>query len=193
MSEARTHFDVFELPPRYALDAAELERRYREQSRQWHPDRFGRAPASERAQVLQRATDLNEAYRVLKSDTRRAEYLLKLHGVDVTKESPDNKLPVDPAFLMEILELREELLEARHEKNTAKLRQLSARVATEMTSLGGQVAAGFAQLETATQPSTLAALTQALLARRYFQRFADDIAAYEEAQTELAATQPTEL
>ena len=29
MSEARTHFDVFDLPRRHALDVSELERRYR--------------------------------------------------------------------------------------------------------------------------------------------------------------------
>ena len=45
MTSERTHFDLFELPQCYALDADELERRYRERSRHWHPDRFSRAPA----------------------------------------------------------------------------------------------------------------------------------------------------
>jgi len=75
MVPARNHFEVFELPVRYALDRAQLEERYRERSRHWHPDRFSRAPAAERAAVLARATDLNEAYRVLRSDARRAQYL----------------------------------------------------------------------------------------------------------------------
>ena len=44
MSPARTHFELFELPQRYALDPGELEERYRERSRHWHPDRFSRAP-----------------------------------------------------------------------------------------------------------------------------------------------------
>ena len=38
--------------------------------------------------MLRRATDLNDAYRVLKSDVRRAEYLLlSLHGIDLSESA----------------------------------------------------------------------------------------------------------
>ena len=128
MTQAGNHFELFELPQRYALDLALLEERYRERSRHWHPDRFSRAPAAERVAVLARATDLNEAYRVLRSEARRAQYLLKLHGVDVAKEGPNNSLAVDPEFLGAILELREELVEARVEHDAARLAALSKTV-----------------------------------------------------------------
>lgn len=186
MSEVRTYFDVFELPKRFALDPEELERRYRERSKSWHPDRFSRAPAAERAAVLGRATDLNEAYRTLKSDTRRAEYLLKLHGIDVTREGPDNKLAVDPEFLMGILELREELVEARLGRDAARLAQLGASVRDKMAELATSLASGFARLESGDE-AALPALTEAILAQRYYQRFIDEIAAHDEAEAEAAA------
>jgi molecular chaperone HscB len=181
MTQGGNHFELFELPQRYALDPAVLEERYRERSRHWHPDRFSRAPAAERVAVLARATDLNEAYRVLRSEARRAQYLLKLHGVDVVKEGPSNPLAVDPEFLGAILELREELVEARVAHDAARLLALKATVQGHMAAGQQQIADGFARLESAggkPQPE----LVQAVLAQRYYQRFCDDIAEYEEAQ-----------
>lgn len=192
MAPVPSHFALFELPVSYALDRAQLEERYRERSRHWHPDRFSRAPAAERAAVLARATDLNEAYRVLRSDARRAQYLLQLHGIDVTKEGPGNKLAVEPAFLMAILELREELVEARQTHNAAQLAKLAATVKARMDELERTLASGFAKLEGATEgprrAELLGQLTQAVLAQRYYQRFCDELAEYHEAQAERAAS-----
>lgn len=191
---ARNHFEVFELPQRYALDPAELEARYRERSRHWHPDRFSRAPAAERAQVLARATDLNEAYRVLRSDARRAQYLLQLHGIDVSKEGPGSPLKVDPEFLLAILELREELAEARVAHDAVRLAGLKTEVQRRTEALQHSLSSGFAQLEAgpkdAARAAVLAELTQAVLAQRYYQRFCDELAEYEEAQAERAASPP---
>lgn len=181
MSRGPTHFDVFELPPSYAVDPQELERRYRERSRVWHPDRFSRAPASERAAVLQRATDLNEAYRVLRSETRRAEYLLKLAGVDVNQESPGRQPALDPAFLASVLELREELMEARVDGDRQRLAAIEQQVRGELLALQQKLVEGFGRLE-AGDREALPGLVQAVLTQRYYQRFLDDITAYEEEQ-----------
>ena len=59
---------------------------------------------------MQWTTRVNEAYRTLKSPVRRAKYLIELNGVDVAFET-DTAMPKD--FLMEQLELRERLNEAR--------------------------------------------------------------------------------
>ncbi len=192
MTPVPSHFAMFELPVSYALDRAQLEERYRERSRHWHPDRFSRAPAAERAAVLARATDLNEAYRVLRSDARRAQYLLQLHGIDVTKEGPGSKLAVEPAFLMAILELREELVEARQTHNAAQLARLAATVKARMDELERTLISGFAKLDGAAdgprRAELLGQLTQAVLAQRYYQRFCDELAEYQEAQAERAAS-----
>ena len=193
MREARNHFELFELPQRYALEPAVLEERYRERSRHWHPDRFSRAPAAERAAVLARATDLNEAYKVLRSDARRAQYLLKLEGIDLGKEGPGNALAVDTEFLAAILELREELVEARQAHDAGRLSGLTSTVQTRMGELKQQIADGFARLETAGadgRETNLNALVQAVFAQRYYQRFCDELADYEEAQAARAASPP---
>lgn len=181
MSRGTTHFDVFELPPSYAVDPQELERRYRERSRVWHPDRFSRAPASERAAVLQRATDLNEAYRVLRSETRRAEYLLKLQGIDVNQETPGKQPALDPEFLASVLELREELMEARVDGDRPRLAAIEQKVRGELATLRQQLVEGFGRLEGGDR-GALVGLVKGVLTQRYYQRFLDDITAYEEEQ-----------
>ena len=59
---------------------------------------------------MQMTTQVNEAYRTLKSPVRRAKYLLELNGVDVGLET-NTAMPAD--FLVEQMELREKLAEAK--------------------------------------------------------------------------------
>jgi molecular chaperone HscB len=104
------HFARLDLPVRFDADAAELDRRYFALQRQLHPDRFASRTARERAVSQSQAVALNEAYEILKDPLSRAEYMLKLRGVDV---NPDGCNTVrDPSLLMEQMERREALAEA---------------------------------------------------------------------------------
>ena len=66
-------FATLGLPRRYDVDKVELDRRYRELQQTLHPDKHASAPASERALTLRKAIEVNEAYRVLRDDQKRAE------------------------------------------------------------------------------------------------------------------------
>jgi molecular chaperone HscB len=191
MPVLRSHFDIFSLPVCYPLDADELERRYREASRHWHPDRFSRAPTAERAQVLARATDLNQAYRTLKDDWRRAEYLLKLHGLDLGSEEAGQQPAMAAEFLGEVMELREELLAARQAQAAEPLSRLRADIEKRIAALAEQVGRLFASIDSA-GPATadrtaLGAIATPLLMCRYYRRFRDEIAAVDESRAESAA------
>src|SRR4029453_1834580 len=80
------HFAVFGVDRRYAVDVADLERRYKDMTKVLHPDRFARADERARRASLKRSIQLNEAWRTLKDPVRRAEYLLSLSGVVVGGE-----------------------------------------------------------------------------------------------------------
>ncbi len=104
------HFARLELPVRFDVDSAELDRRYFALQRQLHPDRFATRTARERAISQSQAVALNAAYEILKDPLSRAEYMLRLNGVDV---NPDGCNTVrDPSLLMEQMERREALAEA---------------------------------------------------------------------------------
>ena len=86
-------FAALGVPRRFAQDAAELERRFRERARAFHPDRFARAPARERRIALERSARLNEAHRTLVPPRRRAGYLLQLLAAGDKPPPYDARVP----------------------------------------------------------------------------------------------------
>ena len=120
---SRNHFELLGLTPAYGVDPARLEQRYRELQSRVHPDRFAAAPESERRVAMQWATRANEAYRTLRDPVHRARYLLGLKGFDTGEES-NTAMP--PDFLMQQMEWREAVAEARVAKDAEALRSLQA-------------------------------------------------------------------
>jgi molecular chaperone HscB len=104
------HFELFGLPPRFAIDPEALERAYKDVQARVHPDRFAAGTAAERRVAMQWATRANEAYTTLRSPQKRAAYLVERAGVPIEAES-NTAMP--PAFLMQQMEWREALDEAR--------------------------------------------------------------------------------
>jgi len=121
---ADDHFSLFGLPARFDVDAAALERAWRDVAARVHPDRYATASAAERRVAMQWAARANEAYRQLRDPLLRARYLCEQAGVDLQTES---NTAMDPAFLMQQMEWRELLDEARHDP--AAVQQLQAELA----------------------------------------------------------------
>ena len=121
------HFDLFQMPARFAIDAAQLDAAYRELQGRVHPDKFAAASDPEKRVAMQWATRANEAYKTLKNPLRRAAYLCELHGVDLGVES-NTAMP--PAFLMQQMEWREALDEARSSRDMAELEALEQSLNT---------------------------------------------------------------
>jgi molecular chaperone HscB len=174
---------VFGLPRRFHVDAAELESRYLALQKETHPDRFAKALPRERLEAVVRNTELNDAYKVLKNNTKRAEYLLKLEGIDIGEEKPKpappntgatKQLVVDAKLLMEVMDLRESLAEARSDGNEAKVRELTADVQKRSADARSIVDQGFSAYE-AGDRSRLDAIARALVSLRYYARFMDEV------------------
>ncbi len=155
-------FALLGLPVAYDVDPAALERAFFERSKAVHPDRVAGAPAAERVAALSRSRALNDAYQLIKKPVSRAEYLLARAGVTIG----DNER-LEPAFLMEILELREELAEARTAGDLARVEQLQramqARRADALDALPQLFAAG-----------DLATIKHRLIVLRYIRRYLEE-------------------
>jgi len=139
----QNHFELFQLPPRFALDAGALDAAYRDVQGRVHPDRFVNATDAEKRVAMQWATRANEAYQTLKNPQKRAQYLCEQNGVDLQAES-NTAMPM--AFLMQQMEWREELGEARAGKDLAMLEALAAQLKAErkalLATVGNQLDAG---------------------------------------------------
>ena len=139
----QNHFDLFQLPARFSIDMGALDAAYRDVQGQVHPDRFVSASDAEKRVAMQWATRANEAYQTLKNPQKRAQYLCELHGVDLKTES-NTAMPV--AFLMQQMEWREALGDARAARDADALEALDAEVGRDrkarMTQIGEQLDAG---------------------------------------------------
>ncbi len=157
-------FDTLGLPARFELDLATLEARVRDLQRALHPDRHASGTPAERRASLSRAVSVNEAYRVLRDDLTRAAVLL----------GSASEPAADPEFLMEIMELREGLSDARTGASIERVRDLAAIVRSRSSAARASLATA---LDVDADPGRAAA---ALSKLRYYRRFLDEVEVAEE-------------
>jgi molecular chaperone HscB len=138
------YFSLLGLPREFDLERDELDRRFRELSRRFHPDRHARAAPRERRLSLDWATRINDAHRYLRDWRLRAAYLLKLAGTDVFGEG---RTFADPDFLEEQLEWREALAIAHADGDADRLREIAARGRARLYGLEDEVARLFRDVE----------------------------------------------
>jgi molecular chaperone HscB len=132
----QNHFELFQLPAAFAVDQDALDAAYREIQGRVHPDRFVNATDTEKRVAMQWATRANEAYQTLRNPQKRAQYLCEINGVDLQTES-NTAMPA--SFLMQQMEWREALDDARSSKDGGALDQLEAQVRRERKSMLEQV------------------------------------------------------
>jgi molecular chaperone HscB len=130
-------FALFGLPTGFSVDMDRLEQAYLDIQGKVHPDRFAHLPDVDKRLSMQWATHANEAFRTLKSPLARGQYLLELKGIDPAFET---NTAMSPAFLMEQMEWREALGEAREAADEEVLEDLARRIRHSNRSLIEQLA-----------------------------------------------------
>ncbi len=168
-------FATLGAPRRFDLDLAVLEKTHRELSRALHPDKFAGAGATERREALEKAASVNEAWRALRDPITRAEALFRAVGLPIGET---NEPKPEPAFLMEMLEDREALAEARAKKDFDRVAALGAVVEGRMKKAEAKLAAGFAREGAAA--ADVRPLLPVLGELRFYRRFLDEVSAIED-------------
>lgn len=152
-----------------------VERTHRELSRALHPDRYAGAGASERKAALSKAIEVNESYRIVRDPVRRAEALFELAGVRVGET---NEPKASPAFLMDVMEQREALSDAREARDARRVRALAASFEARAKEAEFALAAGFRAADG--DRERLAPLVRRLGELRFYRRFLDEVSAIED-------------
>jgi molecular chaperone HscB len=156
-------FELFGVPRRYAQDRAELDARWRALQAEVHPDRFVAEGAAAQRLAMQWAVRVNEAHQRLRDPLKRAAYLCELLGAPIEAE---NNTAMPPAFLMQQMEWREALDEAR---DVAAVEALEAEVARFRDDALASLAS---TLDTRQDAAAAAQQVRALM---FVERFAADI------------------
>jgi len=165
MNLQSSDFELFGLVPQFAQDRAAIDTRWKDLQREAHPDKFAAQGASAQRVAMQWSVRINEAYQRLKDPLKRAAYLCELHAAPVNAE---NNTAMPTAFLMQQMEWREALDEAR---SAADLDDLGAQV----TAARREALQQCGQLLDVQQDYKLA--VQQVRALMFIERFANDVEA----------------
>ena len=106
------YFELFEIPVQLKVDKASLPRKFFELSRKYHPDFFVNGSKEEKIVALEKSALLNKAFNTFQNPDETIKYVLQLKGL--LEEEEKYELP--PDFLMEVLEINEELMEGGENK-----------------------------------------------------------------------------
>jgi molecular chaperone HscB len=102
------YFELFEIPVQLKVDSRSLTEKFFELSRKYHPDYFVNKENKDRAEALDKSALLNKAYKTFQNPDETIKYVLQLKGL--LEEEEKYELP--PEFLMEVLEINEQLMDA---------------------------------------------------------------------------------
>ena len=163
MNLQSTDFELFGIPVQFAQDRAQLDARWKELQREAHPDKFAAQGAAAQRVAMQWSVRINEAYQRLKNPMKRASYLCELNGAQINAEN-NTAMPSD--FLMQQMEWREALEDARNMKDLDK-------IALESNASGRKQLLKIEQ--TLDQEKDFAAAAQQVRSLMFIERFASEV------------------
>jgi len=112
------YFELFELEQSFLPDQALVKKKFYQLSRQYHPDFYGNDSAQEKEKALEMSALVNKAYQTLQNQDLLIKYVLQDQGLLVE----DEKYQLSPDFLMEIMDLNEQLMDAEEPETKTTIR-----------------------------------------------------------------------
>lgn len=118
------YFELYGLPVSMKPDVQQVKQKFYELSRQYHPDFFTQNTDDEQAEALEKSSLVNKAYKVLQNEDETIKYVLQLHGLLEEEE----KYALPGLFLANMLDLNEQIADARMEGDAAALQQAQTAI-----------------------------------------------------------------
>ncbi|HOZ51905.1 MAG TPA: iron-sulfur cluster co-chaperone HscB C-terminal domain-containing protein [Chitinophagaceae bacterium] len=135
------YFNLFNIPVSLKVDSASLLKQYYVLSKQYHPDNFTLSDDIKKDNAELMTAMINEAKKILDSPYKRLEYILKEKNIIES----DEKFALPPAFLAEMMDINEQLMELEFEKDDEKMLMIKKEIAAMETSIFKEVAHLFDQ------------------------------------------------
>lgn len=133
----QNYFELFGIEPSFHIDRDRLQAEQRRLQSMYHPDRHVNASDRDKRLSIQMASWVNQAQEVLLDPVKRARYLLEISGADIPDDSTTTS---DTAFLMEQIELREQVDACRGQEDGL---QQSFKIETQLDQRSRELAEQF--------------------------------------------------
>jgi molecular chaperone HscB len=110
------YFTLFDIPVSLKVDKSLARKKYFELSKKYHPDYFVNNSQEMQQDALESSALLNKALKTFSNPDETIRYVLMMKGLLVEEE----KYQLSPEFLMEMLEINEELAESAFDGGDSK-------------------------------------------------------------------------
>lgn len=137
------YFERLQLPRSFSVEKQELKQSYRKLMATLHPDRHTMESQEKQDDFSEEASQVTRAYSILQNPHERAVHLLELMGRPLEEAASSEVVGME--FLMEIMELREEIAETTEE---ADLERLIDDNQARMDAVGVKLATAFENADT---------------------------------------------
>lgn len=114
-----TYFELFKIPVQLKVNTSALSKKFFELSRKYHPDFFANDTNERQAEALEKSAILNKAWKTFQNTDATIKYVLMEKGL--LEEEEKYELP--PTFLMEVLDINEQIMDADDSTVSKKLQQ----------------------------------------------------------------------
>ena len=168
------YFDFYEIPVSFFPDEKLLQQRYYRLSKQYHPDFYANEPAEKQAEILELSTLNNKAYQTLSSFEKRLEHILEINNMLVEGE----KYALSQAFLMEMLDINERLMDLEMDYDEQGLEAINTSVSALAKAIEAQImeqGKGFESLSAVLQTQRLEQVKDAYYRKKYLLRIKDSL------------------
>ena len=118
------HFELFEIPVSLHTDNLELKQKFYALSRKYHPDFYTQENDFEQAEALETSSQVNKAFKIFQNRDETIKYVLQLKGL--LEEEEKYNLP--PDFLMEMMELNEQMIDAKMEQDAGETEKIKSAI-----------------------------------------------------------------
>ncbi|SMO47243.1 Fe-S protein assembly co-chaperone HscB [Solitalea koreensis] len=168
------YFQFYDLPVSFFIDESVLKKKFYAFSKEYHPDFYVNESQEKQDEILELSTLNNNAYKVLSNPDKRLEYILEINGLIQDGE----KYQLPQAFLMEMMDINEELMDLQMDGDEESLKRVQGQVKAFETDLSEELTyliTDYEGLNTADQKKKLLIIKDNYYRRKYLLRIKDSL------------------
>ena len=118
------------------VDPSEIKQKFYELSRKYHPDFHAKSGEASQGEALEKSADVNKAYKVFQNPDDTIKYVLQMKNLVHDEE----KYELDPEFLMEVMDINEQLMEVETGADKEALEQCLEKTKELLNQIYNEVA-----------------------------------------------------
>lgn len=122
------YFELFGIPVQLKPKPAQLSGKFFELSKKFHPDYTANEPAAVQAEALEKSALLNKAWKTFQNSDATIRYVMMEKGLMQEEE----KYELPPDFLMEVLDINEQLMEVDETTDKEQLSSIISQLSSEI-------------------------------------------------------------